>query len=51
MAKNRVSVRRETSVGRGIGYFDISGNSNIRITFFHEKLFYWGRKITKDTLR
>jgi hypothetical protein len=33
VAKNRVSVHCKMAVGRRISYFEISGNSNIRITF------------------
>jgi hypothetical protein len=39
MAKNRVSVHRKTAVGRRISYFEISGNSNVRITFFMRNYF------------
>ncbi len=33
VAKNRVSVCGKTAAGRRISYFEISGNSNVRITF------------------
>jgi hypothetical protein len=39
VAKNRVSVCHKMAVGRKISYFEISGNSNIRIMFFIRNYF------------
>ncbi len=38
VAKNKVSVCGKTAVGRRISYFEISGNSNVRIRFLWETI-------------